>query len=434
MTESCERHDQPTEPAPWGAREALAHYVRNEAGLLVASLTRQLGNFDLAEEAVQDAILEALRHWPESGVPRQPGAWLRVTARRKAADHVRREARHRDRIQVLGRLEETEPVPEQLQPGVIDDRLVLVFMCCHPTLSREAQVALTGRSLLGLTTAQLAKAFLTNEATMTKRIVRAKRKIVEAGIPFAVPSGSQVKARLGEVLASIYVMYNEGYLSAGPATSEREELARDAEWLTGLLARLLPEEPEVVGLLALIRLHQARRRARFDAVGDLVLLEDQDRSLWDREAIDRALALLNRALRRGQPGIYQVQAAIAACHARARRWEDTDWRLIVRLYDELLALGDSPIATLNRAIALRYRDGPEVALAALDATAGRLDSYHLFHSARAQMLRALGRTAEAADEDRRAAGLTSNPAELSLLRRRIEGAQPPRPASPNRAT
>ena len=398
--------------------EALAHYVRSESGLLVASLTRQLGDFDLAEEAVQDAILEAVRHWPESGVPEQPGAWLRVTARRRAVDRLRRQARQHDRLHLLGRIEETRPEPE---PGLIDDRLVLVFMCCHPTLSREAQVALTLRSLLGVTTAQLAKAFLTTEATMTKRIVRAKRKIVEAKIPFAIPSGDEVRGRVAEVLSSVYVLFNEGYLSAGPSASQRAELAGDAEWLASLLVQLLPDEPEVIGLLALIRLHQARRLARFEAAGDLVLLKDQDRSLWDRAAIDEALALLNRALRMGQPGFYQAQAAIAACHATSRHWEDTDWHLIVSLYDQLLSVSDSPIAALNRTIALQYRDGPEAGLAALDAMAGRLDSYHLFHAARAQMLRAVGRLGEAADEDRQASELTSNPAELNLLQRRIEG-------------
>jgi RNA polymerase sigma factor (sigma-70 family) len=398
------------------AAEALTHYVRSEAGLLAASLTRELGDFDLAEEAVQDAIVEAVRHWPETGVPREPGAWLRVTARRKAAARLRREARHRERLQLLGKMEETAPEPE---PGVIDDRLVLIFMCCHPMLSREAQVALTLRSLLGLTTVQLARAFLTTEETMTQRIVRAKRKIKEAKIPFAIPSGDEVKDRLNEVLTAIYVMFNEGYLSAGPAV-QRADLAGDAQWLASLLVRLIPEEPEVIGLLALIRLHQARRRARFDAAGDLVLLKDQDRSLWDRAAIDDALALLNRALHMGAPGFYQAQAAIAACHAIARRWQDTDWHLIVRLYDRLLALTDSPTAALNRVIALQYLDGPQVALAALDPLAARLKSYHLYHAARAQMLRALGRAAEAADEDRQASQLTSNPAELRLLHRRLE--------------
>jgi RNA polymerase sigma-70 factor (ECF subfamily) len=401
------------------ASEALALYFRNEAGLLVASLRRQLGDFDLAEEAVQDAILEALGSWPQTRVPDQPGAWLRVTARRKAVDRLRREAGLRDRIQRLGRFEETAPAAED---RVVDDRLVLVFTCCHPTLPREAQVALTLRSLLGLTTAQLAKAFLTTEATMTKRIVRAKRRIVDANIPFSIPAGDDLKGRLAEVLAVVYVMFNEGYLSAGPGASQRAELAEDAKWLASLLVQLLPDEPEVIGLLSLIRLHQARHLARFDAGGEIVLLKDQDRSLWDRAAIDAALVLLNRALRRGQPGFYQAQAAIAACHAIARRWEDTDWHRIVDLYDTLLYLGDSPVAALNRAIALRYRDGPAAALTALDPLAGRLSSYHLFHAARAQMLRELGRTREAADEDRQASRLTSNPAELHLLQWRIEEA------------
>src|SRR5499427_2344129 len=399
------------------ASRALAEYLRDESGRLVASLTRQLGDFDLAEDSVQDAILEAVRHWPETGVPRQPGAWLHVTARRKAADRLRRAARHRDRVQLLARIAASAPDPAH---ELIDDRLVLVFMCCHPTLSREAQVALTLRSLLGVTTAQLAKAFLTSEATMTKRIARAKRKIVEAGIPFAIPSGDEIRSRLSEVLTSIYVMFNEGYLSAGPATSQREELANDAEWLAGLLRHLLPEEPEVTGLLALIQLHQARRRARFDDCGDIVLMKDQDRSVWDRPAITAAIELLTSALRMGQPGFYQAQAAIAGCHAVAARWEDTNWELIVNLYDQLLSIADSPIAALNRAIAIEYRDGPEAGLAELDPMGRSLDSYHLFHAARAQMLRGMGRSSEAAAEDRLASKLTSNPAELSLLQRRIE--------------
>ena len=329
------------------ASQALERYVRDESARLVASLTRQLGDFDLAEESVHDAILEALSHWPASGVPKEPGAWLRVTAKRKATDRLRREVRYRDRLQALGKNLARAVEPDQ--PGVIDDRLVLIFMCCHPTLSREAQVALTLRSLLGVTTAQLAKAFLTSEATMTKRIARAKRKIVEAGIPFAIPGGDEIRSRLSEVLTSIYVMFNEGYLSAGPATSQREELANDAEWLAGLLRHLLPEEPEVTGLLALIQLHQARRRARFDDRGEIVLMKDQDRSVWDRPAITAAIELLTSALRIGQPGFYQAQAAIAGCHAVAVRWEDTNWELIVTLYDQLLSIADSPIAALNRA-------------------------------------------------------------------------------------
>ncbi len=399
------------------AASALGQYVRDEAGLLVASLTRQFGNFDIAEDAVQDAIVEAVRRWPDAGVPREPGAWLRVTARRKATDRLRREARLAGRLALIAELEEVEV--EGPRP-VADDRLVLLFMCCHPALSREAQVALTLRCLLGLTTAQLAKAFLDSEATMTKRIVRAKRKIVEAGIPFAVLAGEEARSRLGEVLASIYVMFNEGYLSAGPGPGERAELAADAEWLARLVHELMPTEAEVTGLLTLIQLHQARRRGRFDADG-IVLLKDQDRTLWDRPAIDSALELLNGALRQGQPGAYQLQAAIAGCHAVARTWEATDWALIVTLYDRLVELSSSPVAELNRAIALRHCDGPAAALAAIDPLAARLDSYHLFHASRAEFLRDLGRRSEAAEADRVAASLTANPAELRLLQLRIAG-------------
>ena len=402
------------------ASAALERFVRDESGRLVGSLTRQLGNFALAEESVQDAILEAVSHWPVSGVPTEPGAWLRVTARRKATDRIRRDARLSDRLQILGNQLEMDAAADR--SSIVDDRLVLLFMCCHPTLSREAQVALTLRSLLGMTTAQLAKAFLTTEATMTKRIVRAKRKIVDAGIPFAIPSRDQIHDRLSEVLTSIYVLFNEGYLSAGPAIAQREDLAGDAEWLASLMAQLMPDEPEVIGLLALIRLHQARRAARFDERGELVLLVDQDRSLWDGPAIRSAIELLTSALGMAQPGFYQAQAAIAGCHAVAATWEDTNWDLIVTLYDQLLSLSASPVAALNRAIAIQYRDGSEAGLAELDPLAERLDSYHLFHAARAQMLRRVGRNIEAADEDRLASELTSNPAELSLLQHRIEDA------------
>jgi RNA polymerase sigma-70 factor (ECF subfamily) len=400
------------------AAEALSQYGRLEAAQLVATLTRELGNFDLAEEAVQDAMVEAVQHWPVSGVPREPGAWLRVVAQRKAIGRLRRETRFRARAHLLGTLETSAA---DADAHVADDRLILLFMCCHPTLSREAQVALMLRSLLGLTTAQLAKAFLTSEATMTQRIVRAKRKLVEAGIPFVLPPGDEAITRLGEVLTSVYLLFNEGYLSAGPAAAQRRDLADDAEWLATLLLQVLPEEPEVIGLLALIRLQQARHLARFDPAGGLVLLRDQDRSLWDRAAIDSALTLLNRALRVGRPGIYQVQAAIAACHATARRWEDTDWSLIVRLYDQLLTLTHSPVAALNRAIVLLYRDGPEAGFAALDGLADRLQIYHLYHATRAHMLRALDRHTEAAAADRQAAARTTNPAELMLLQHRMAG-------------
>ena len=400
------------------APSALAAAFRSAGAGLVASLVREIGDFDLAEDAVQDAVVEALRDWPVSGVPAQPGGWLRVTARRRAVDRLRREARYRDKIELLGRLSDTDSDGDA---KVVDERLALIFMCCHPSLAREAQVALTLRSVLGLTTPQLARAFLTTDATMTKRIVRAKRKLVESGVPFRLPSGDELKLRLAEVLAAVYLMFNEGYLSTGPDAPERAELASDAEWLAGLLVELLPDEPEVIGLLALIRLIQARRAARFDGDGHLVLLREQDRRLWDRVVIRDAVALLNRALRQGRPGLYQAQAAIAACHAKARRWEDTDWEQIIALYDLLESLGHSPIVALNRAVALEHTDGAAAALAALEATGDRLGGYHLFHATRAQLLRALGRMEDAAGEDRTAAELTLNPAERHLLQRRVEG-------------
>ena len=395
--------------------DVVGSIFRAEAGQLVGGLTRTLGNFDLAEDAVQDAIIEALRVWPASGVPPQPSAWLRLTARRKAIDRLRREARYHDKVQLLARLGQAEPAGGA---HTVDDRLALVFTCCHPSLPREAQVALTLRSVLGLTTAQLARAFLTSEATMTKRIVRAKRKLVESDVEFHVPSGDELTLRLAEVLAAIYLMFNEGYLSTGPDAPERGELASDAEWLAGLVLQLLPDEPEVIGLLALIRLNQARRAARFDANGHLVLLSDQHRSLWDRPMIDEAIALLNTALRRAQPGYYQALAAVAACHAKARRWEDTDWELIVALYDRIAELVDSPVVMLNRAIALEHTAGAAAALAALERIGDGLSAYHLFHATRAHLLRALGRVDDASREDAAAAGLTRNPAERYLLQQR----------------
>ena len=400
------------------ASEALAQYFRSEAGTLVASLTRQLGDFDLAEEAVQDAIVEALRHWPDSGVPREPGAWLRVTARRKATDRLRREGRLRDRIELMGRLDATQ---EDQASTVLDDRLVLIFMCCHPVLSREAQVALTLRSLLGLTTAQLAKAFLTSEATITKRIVRAKRKIVEAKIQFAIPQSDDVDDRLAEVLTSLYVTFNEGYLSAGPLASQRAELADDAEWLAGLLLQLLPDEPEVIGLLALIRLHQARRLARFDSAGNLVLLQDQDRSLWDQAAIEDSVRLLSRALHMGRPGVYQCQAAIAACHARSRRWEDTDWGLIISLYDQLLAISDSPVAALNRAIAIGECSGAQQGLEAIRAIRNpeRLAKYPFYFAALGKFELQSGEYENAREHFLAALALARNPMERHFLEQRV---------------
>lgn len=385
----------------------------------MVGLLGAVGDFDVAEEAVQDAIVAALEHWPSGGMPANPGAWLATVARHKAIDRLRREARYREKLALL----EGSPVMEQERR---DERLRLIFTCCHPALAREAQVALTLRAVVGLTTAQIARAFLASEATVAQRIVRAKRKIVDAKIPYRVPLDEDLPERLGEVLAVLYLTFNEGYLATDGSAASREDLARDAEWLASLLVRLMPDEPEALGLLALMRLHRARSAARFEHDGRMVLLRDQDRGRWDGAAIRGATQMLDRALRARRPGPYQLQAAIAACHARAATWEATDWPRIVRLYGELLRLGDTPVVRLNRAIALRHVAGAEVALAELDGLANELAAYHLFHATRAELLRALGRGADARDADSRALALTANPAERRLLEDRLRGAEPAR--------
>lgn len=395
--------------------DAIARVFREEAGRLTAWLVRTLGDFDEAEDLVQDALLAALERWPSAGVPARPGAWLMTVARRRAIDRWRRRAHYQDLLRQL----RVDPGAGPREP---DDRLRLIFTCCHPSLALEAQLALTLRAVLGLTTAEVARAFLSTEATIAQRIVRAKRKIVEARIAYRVPEPGELTGRLDEVLRVLYLLFNEGYLATGGTVAFRRDLTEDAEWLTALLARLLPDQPEVVGLLVLIRLHRARDRARMGPEGRLVLLQHQNRSLWDRAAIRAAAALLERASRAGRPGPYQVQAAIVACHAEAPSWDATDWPQILALYDVLLRFDPSPIVALNRAIALRYVDGPAAALEALGRLAGALDRYHLFHATRAELLRALGRTAEARDADVRAIELTANPAERALLRERIEGA------------
>ncbi len=302
-----------------------------------------------------------------------------------------------------------------------DDRLRLMFTCCHPALSREAQVALTLRIVCGLTTAQIAAAFVTPETTVAQRLTRAKKKIASAGIPYRIPTGSELPERLGEVLAVIYLLFNEGYLSSTSDRSHSCDLVDDAEWLAALLAGLMPNEPEVAGLLALIRLHRARAAARFDDRGRLVLLADQDRGRWDHAAIADAVALLTRAARRHRaPGPYQLQAAIVACHAEAQRWEDTDWEQIVVLYDMLLVLAPSPVVRLHRAIAVRHAASSAAAVGELDQLGAALDRYPLFHATRAELLRDLGRPEEAADADRRALELTANPAQQALLEHRLD--------------
>jgi RNA polymerase sigma-70 factor (ECF subfamily) len=372
-----------------------------------------LGDFDLAEEMVQEALLEAIEHWPKDGIPEKPGAWLLTTARRKAVDQLRRQARFKDKLAQL----EGDVMRDDTAEG--DDRLRLIFTCCHPALSREAQVALTLRAVAGLTTVEIARAFITSESTIAQRIVRAKRKIVDANIPYRLPAERDMAERLDEVLAVLYLMFNEGYLATAGEQPSRRDLAEDAAWLAGLVVRLMPEEPEALGLLALMRLHLARARARFDDAGNLVLLKDQDRGRWDQDRIASAIVLLQRAASLHRSGPYQLQAAIAAIHAEARAWEETDWRQIAALYDALLELMPSPVVELNRAIARRYQDGARAALADVERLAEALDSYYLLHATRAELLRDLGRESEARAALTRALDLTANPAERALLQKRL---------------
>lgn len=389
----------------------LARVVRDHAGQLAASLVPLIGDFAAAEDLVQDAIEAALTHWPAEGIPERPDAWLYTVARRRGLDVLRRESRYREKLTLV--TSSAEPGPE---PG---DRLRLIFTCCHPALPRTGQVTLTLRVVCGLTTAQIAKAFLIPESTVGQRITRAKRKIRDAGIPYRIPAADELGARLAEVLAVIYLLFNEGYLSSGPRHAQSRDLTDDAEFLATLLHHLMPAEPEVAGLLALIRLHRARAAARFGPGGEIIQLQHQDRSLWDREAIAAAGRLIACAAALNRPGPYQLQAAIVACHAEARRWEDTDWAQIAVLYDMLLHLAPSPVTRLHRAIALRYVAGPAAALREADALAGDLDGYHLFHATRAELLRELGHADQARAADERALTLTANPAERSLLRQRL---------------
>jgi len=391
------------------SHDELARVVRDHAGQLAASLVHLVGDFAAAEDLVQDAIEAALTHWPAEGIPERPDAWLYTVAHRRGLDALRRESRYREKLKLV-----TWPtVPE---PG---DRLGLVFTCCHPALPRTGQVALTLRVVCGLTTAQIAKAFLIPESTVGQRITRAKRKISDAGIPYRIPGAEELGARLAEVMTVIYLLFNEGYLSSGGPQVHSRDLTDDAEFLAALLHNLMPAEPEVAGLLALIRLHRARAAARFDQDGEIIQLQDQDRSRWDHQVIADAGQLIARAAALKRPGPYQLQAAIIACHAEANRWEDTDWTQIVVLYDMLLYLAPSPVTRLHRAIALRYVTRPADALLEVDALADELDGYHLLHATRAELLRDLGHADQARAADERALTLTTNPAERSLLRQRL---------------
>jgi RNA polymerase sigma-70 factor (ECF subfamily) len=389
----------------------------------VAILARGLGgDVDRAEEAVQDAYAVALDRWPRDGVPSAPAAWIITTAKRRAIDRLRREASLREKQSLLAReLEEgVRDLPGEDAAMIPDERLGLVFACCHPALALEAQVPLTLRLVGGLTVPEIARALLLPEATIAQRLVRAKKKVRLSGIPVAEPPPDALEDRLAAVLAVLYLVFNEGYTATGGDALVRDELATEAIRLARVVHGLLPDEPEPAGLLALMLLHHARRATRVGPDGELVLLEDQDRARWDREAIAQALPLVDRALiLRRPPGPYGLQAAIAAVHAQAPRADATDWRQIALLYDELSRADPSPVVTLNRAVAVAMADGPAAGLRIVDAVAGELDEYHLLHAARADLLRRLGRGAEAAAAYARALELATQPAERRFLARRL---------------
>ncbi|MFF7468588.1 sigma-70 family RNA polymerase sigma factor [Streptomyces sp. NPDC008092] len=407
---------------------AVATAFREEWAQVVATLIRVTGDWDLAEECAQDAFAQALERWRRDGVPGRPGAWLTTTARNRALDVLRRAAvgaRKLREAAVLARDEGPydpyDPFGEGDDSGVADDRLRLLFTCCHPALPIEARVALTLRTLAGLTTPEIARAFLVPEATMAQRLVRAKRKIRNAGIPYRVPPAHLLPERTTGVLGVLYLLFNEGYAATAGDGLMRTGLCAEAIRLARLLARLMPDEPEVVGLLALLLLHDARRDTRVDAAGDLVTLEEQDRTAWDRAEIDEGAALLDGALRRGRPGPYQIQAAIAACHTTAPAAADTDWADIAGLYGELQRYVPSPVVRLNRAVAVGMAEGGEAGLALVAELAAEdgLTGYHLLPATRADLLRRMGRTREAAESYAQALELAENAAERRFLAKRL---------------
>ncbi len=401
----------------------IGDIFRRETNAVLATLVRQLRDFDLAEEALQDAYVAALRTWPAEGIPDRPGAWLTTAARRRAIDRMRRMRTQERRVRDLQAEAELDVRGPEMPAGdaepSIDDQLSLIFMCCHPALSTDAQVALTLRSVAGLRTPEIARAFLIPEATLAQRIVRAKRKIKDANIPFKMPPDHHLLDRLASVLAVIYLVFNEGYAASTGDDLIRTDLAAEAIRLGRHLHQLMPDEPEVGGLLALMLLHHARSSARTDAGGDLVVLEDQDRSLWDHAAIAEGATLVQHALGQGRPGPYQLQAAIAHLHCMASSAADTDWPQIAALYTELLRLGPSPVLRLNRAVALAMAAGPAIGLAEVDALGDELAAYHLYHAARADLLRRLGRFDAAADAYRSALAHTDNAPERRFLSRRL---------------
>ncbi len=406
---------------------AVTQAFRDEWGRVVATLIRVTGNWDLAEECAQDAFAAALQRWPRDGIPRRPGAWLTTTARNRATDKLRRDAVGAAKLrEVAAASYPPEPEAGPGEHAVPDDRLRLMFTCCHPALPLEAQVALTLRTLAGLTTEEIARAFLVGEQTMAKRLVRAKQKIRQARIPYRVPPAHLLPERTPAVLGVLYLLFNEGYSASSGANLLRQGLTAEAIRLGRVLTRLMPGEPEAAGLLALMLLHDARRAARLDAAGDVVTLEEQDRGRWDAAEIAEGAALLDGALRQGRPGPYQVQAAIAACHVTAATAADTDWAEIAALYGQLARLVPSPVVRLNRAVAVGMAEGPQAGLelvARLQAS-GELAGYHLLPATRADLLRRLGRDQEAAAAYGEALELVRTEAERRFLRRRLAEAGP----------
>jgi len=409
------------EAASTAAAEAA---FRSERAAVLATLIRQVGDFQLAEDALQDALAAAVATWSRDGVPANPGAWLTVAARRAAIDRLRRERGLADRMERLRVLAERESGrADDEEPAIVDDRLRLIFTCCHPALALEARVALTLRSLGGLTTEEIARAFLVSETTMAQRLVRAKRKIADAHIPYRVPEDEELPERLGGVLGVLYLIFNEGWSASGGDRLVRGELCSEAIRLGRLLHELMPDEPEVAGLLALMLLHDSRREARLDDRGEPVLLGDQDRSLWDRGRIREGERLLEAAVRRRQPGVYQLQAAIAALHATAATPEETDWRQIADLYGALAQRSPSPIIELNRAVAVGRASGPDAGLVVLSPLlgSGELSTYAPLHVAHADLLERSGDAAGAAAAYRRAADCSDNEVTRADLERRAAG-------------